>query len=297
MEAYTLDDFKAAMRQVQASCSDAGKKRKAGDDAPKPPKGVVLYAFNEAAEVENELEMAGLHMRRRLKDANTLSMLECTVGSVGKTGGEQRHRAKDLTVAVKFVTSHAFGLRAFCDNFMWLYGGGLEYKGDGVGSVMTQAFLQLMIKDRKTLVGDDRVAIAARQCYKCATCDKFLATFEIDHILPLVSGGSNADSNLQALCKVCHSEKTSTEARSRGNVRGVQSHVSPAVWDVFHNTPKPREVSWGVGQEVRAIMPGDNEVVGQAIDIDSAGRLLIAVPGENTLYAVGAGDIVHLRHN
>jgi len=52
-----------------------------------------------------------------------------------------------------------------------------------------------------------------------------------------------------------------------------------------------------IGQEVRAIMPGDAEVVGQAIDIDSAGRLLIAVPGENTLYAVGAGDIVHLRHN
>jgi BirA family biotin operon repressor/biotin-[acetyl-CoA-carboxylase] ligase len=52
-----------------------------------------------------------------------------------------------------------------------------------------------------------------------------------------------------------------------------------------------------IGQDVRAIMPGDSEVVGQAIDIDSAGRLLIAVPGENTLYAVGAGDIVHLRHN
>ena len=119
---------------------------------------------------------------------------------------------------------------------------------------MTQAFLQLMIKDRKTLVGDDRVAIAVRQCYKCAACDKFLASFEIDHILPLVSGGSNADSNLQALCKACHAEKTSTEARSRGNVRGVQSHVSPAVWDVFHNTPKPREVSWGVGSEVRAKM-------------------------------------------
>jgi hypothetical protein len=145
MEAYTLDDFKDAMRQVQASCSDAGKKRKAGEDAPKPPKGVVLYAFTEkAAEVERELETAGIHVRRRLKDANTLSMLECTVGSVGKTGGNRWQCEKNLTVAVKFVTSHAFGLRAFCDNFMWLYGGGLEYKGDGVGSVMTQAFLQLM---------------------------------------------------------------------------------------------------------------------------------------------------------
>jgi hypothetical protein len=38
-------------------------------------------------------------------------------------------------------------------------------------------------------------------------------------------------------------------------------------------------------------------VVGKAIDIDATGRLLINVAGENTLYAVGAGDIVHLRHN
>ena len=57
------------------------------------------------------------------------------------------------------------------------------------------------------------------------------------------------------------------------------------------------EVCGTIGQEVRAIMPGDNEVVGKAIDIDATGRLLINVAGENTLYAVGAGDIVHLRHN
>ena len=30
---------------------------------------------------------------------------------------------------------------------------------------------------------------------------------------------------------------------------------------------------------------------------EASRRLLINVAGENTLYAVGAGDIVHLRHN
>jgi BirA family biotin operon repressor/biotin-[acetyl-CoA-carboxylase] ligase len=58
-----------------------------------------------------------------------------------------------------------------------------------------------------------------------------------------------------------------------------------------------REKCATLGLEVRAIMPGDNEVVGKAIDIDHDGRLLINVAGENTIYAVGAGDIVHLRHN
>jgi len=58
-----------------------------------------------------------------------------------------------------------------------------------------------------------------------------------------------------------------------------------------------REACVTLGQEVRAIMPGNTEVIGRAIDIDATGRLLINVPNENTLYTVGAGDIVHLRHN
>lgn len=65
----------------------------------------------------------------------------------------------------------------------------------------------------------------------------------------------------------------------------------------LHLRDAVKELCSTLGQEVRAIMPGDQEVVGTAIDIDSSGRLLLAVPGENTLYAVGAGDIVHLRHN
>ena len=52
-----------------------------------------------------------------------------------------------------------------------------------------------------------------------------------------------------------------------------------------------------IGRRVRAIMPGDNVVEGKAIEIDEQGRLLIAVDAEARLYAVAAGDIVHLRHN
>lgn len=52
-----------------------------------------------------------------------------------------------------------------------------------------------------------------------------------------------------------------------------------------------------IGRRVRAIMPGDSEIEGLAIDIDESGRLLLSVEGDHTLYAVAAGDIVHLRHN
>jgi BirA family biotin operon repressor/biotin-[acetyl-CoA-carboxylase] ligase len=52
-----------------------------------------------------------------------------------------------------------------------------------------------------------------------------------------------------------------------------------------------------VGRRVRAMMPGDQVIEGTGIDLDSAGRLLIAVEGQEQFYAVAAGDIVHLRHN
>jgi 5-methylcytosine-specific restriction protein A len=34
---------------------------------------------------------------------------------------------------------------------------------------------------------------------------------EVDHIVPLVKGGTNAEENLQSLCRTCHQRKTNTE--------------------------------------------------------------------------------------
>lgn len=50
-----------------------------------------------------------------------------------------------------------------------------------------------------------------------------------------------------------------------------------------------------IGRTVRAIMPGDKEFVGEAIDIDDLGRIVISHDGKHT--PVSVGDIVHLRHN
>ena len=47
-------------------------------------------------------------------------------------------------------------------------------------------------------------------------------------------------------------------------------------------------------REVRAILPGDDELVGDAVDIDETGRIVLQVSGEKR--AISAGDIVHLRH-
>jgi BirA family transcriptional regulator, biotin operon repressor / biotin---[acetyl-CoA-carboxylase] ligase len=48
-----------------------------------------------------------------------------------------------------------------------------------------------------------------------------------------------------------------------------------------------------IGSRVRALLPGGNEIVGDARSVDDQGRLCIAT-GHATV-AVSAGDIVHLR--
>jgi BirA family biotin operon repressor/biotin-[acetyl-CoA-carboxylase] ligase len=50
-----------------------------------------------------------------------------------------------------------------------------------------------------------------------------------------------------------------------------------------------------LGQEVRVILPGDQEVWGTAKSIDAQGRLVVEATNGQTI-EVSAGDIVHLRH-
>ena len=54
-----------------------------------------------------------------------------------------------------------------------------------------------------------------------------------------------------------------------------------------------RSISTTIGSRVRALLPGDSEIVGVATGIDDAGRLEIDEAG--TTVTVSAGDITHLR--
>jgi 5-methylcytosine-specific restriction protein A len=54
-------------------------------------------------------------------------------------------------------------------------------------------------------------------CRHCKLKGKYEFATEVDHIVPLAAGGENTFSNLQALCKSCHSRKTAREqARGKG---------------------------------------------------------------------------------
>jgi 5-methylcytosine-specific restriction protein A len=54
--------------------------------------------------------------------------------------------------------------------------------------------------------------VAYMQDWKCSNCgDKLTHTFEIDHKIRLEHGGGNDVSNLVALCRECHGQKTASE--------------------------------------------------------------------------------------
>ncbi|MEH3138857.1 MAG: biotin--[acetyl-CoA-carboxylase] ligase [Mycobacterium kyogaense] len=54
-----------------------------------------------------------------------------------------------------------------------------------------------------------------------------------------------------------------------------------------------RGISSTIGTRVRALLPGDDEIIGVAIDVDDGGRLIIDRDGSPV--TVSAGDITHLR--
>lgn len=59
----------------------------------------------------------------------------------------------------------------------------------------------------------EKQSICSAHNYKCAVCrtDLVEREFDIDHRIPIASGGKNSVENLQSLCKNCHKKKTAFE--------------------------------------------------------------------------------------
>ena len=66
-----------------------------------------------------------------------------------------------------------------------------------------------------------REAVMKRDQYLCQLCKKqgrITEATEMDHIVNVAEGGTDEESNLQALCTPCHDAKSQAEAR-RGMAR------------------------------------------------------------------------------
>ena len=73
-------------------------------------------------------------------------------------------------------------------------------------------------RNRRTKMPEPkRRKIAARQDWKCANPDGNctlkgeLQEYDVDHVIPLMTGGPDNESNLQAICPACHRRKTEND--------------------------------------------------------------------------------------
>jgi len=76
----------------------------------------------------------------------------------------------------------------------------------------------MRVEGRTRQTRNRRILAARPLCSSCELVGRVRAATEVDHIVPLFMGGTEAESNLQGLCHDCHAEKTARESvdRSRG---------------------------------------------------------------------------------
>lgn len=64
---------------------------------------------------------------------------------------------------------------------------------------------------------------ASGRCLKCTRfIDGSALAAEYDHIIPLVIGGENRESNLQLLCTECHAQKTKLDVKLKAKVARIR---------------------------------------------------------------------------
>ena len=84
-----------------------------------------------------------------------------------------------------------------------------------------------------------RAVVLERDGHRCQCCGKASWPLEIDHILRIKDGGAEWEtSNLQALCRSCHSEKTARENAT--NVPG-SAEWRRAIWEI-RSTPLGKRI-------------------------------------------------------
>ena len=75
------------------------------------------------------------------------------------------------------------------------------------------------VRGRAGQVMRDRHLNAHPLCVICLKQGRLSHAVELDHIIALVNGGTNADSNFQCLCKACHQDKTASDLGYSAKVR------------------------------------------------------------------------------
>ena len=115
------------------------------------------------------------------------------------------------------MISPIFDLTSKAENSFMSELNGIQGGIQGAGGEGNMAFKQRHLlsgqKATKRSVSETKKKyVASIQDWKCGHCNnKLTHTFEIDHKIRLEHGGGNDPTNLVALCRECHGQKTAAE--------------------------------------------------------------------------------------
>ena len=119
----------------------------------------------------------------------------------------------DMISPIFDLTNNGTGSRA--TSFMGEFNKGLnpDFEYNPMMASQQQQTLLSGPKPTKRAVSETKKKyVASMQDWKCGQCNaKLKHTFEVDHKIRLEHGGGNEVTNLVALCRECHGEKTSME--------------------------------------------------------------------------------------
>lgn len=118
---------------------------------------------------------------------------------------------------------------------------------------MTRSVAEWIAKSDDAPVPDRvRLRVFFRADGRCQKCTRAIAsgeTWGCDHIVALANGGSNRESNLQCLCRWCHSKKTAidvglkskTYSRSKKH-HGIKKRKRTIAGRKFNGDPIPSRI-------------------------------------------------------
>ena len=158
---------------------------------------------------------------------------------------------RDRHVVIRQEPEGAPSMNEFCKILRHTSKIDTEYRGESASTLCMHIFNELLFRRRMHISEAVKDRLRASQDGMCAVCCDPLGSknCEIDHRIPLHRGGADHESNLQILCKQCHGQKSDEEHLSPSTARSLESRFSPAMFESFHNAPKPRQLSTAFGDD------------------------------------------------
>ncbi len=110
-------------------------------------------------------------------------------------------------------------------------GDDFEYGGEGLPAITQRVFSALLRAERRSPAQAERQRILEQQDRRCALCGGlFDGDLCWDHATPLRQTVRGEKQLFQAICAMCHAEKTALEGRQ---ARTLESRFSPHVWQTY----------------------------------------------------------------